>query len=495
MINQKTGFKFSSAIAAIFFLVVCVIYVTRMEFSSDSAIASIIGHDIASGNILLQNWFLSNESFFTTDYLLHGVIFWFLRDVQFTGYLCRIIIICLSFSAVLLLSKNCVTNKEYYIYAIPAYMILIIASRFIFCIPNHHAAIAFCLFAAYFYFPANRTGNILFIILLFWAVVGDKYSLIYLAFPLLAESIFYSLSKRIFERRILMLPIILVLAFTARYALENYYYKVPGLALNFVEFEKLSHNIYLYIGSLFKEPGAWFWGGSPTSPQTIYRLCLTSLPLAAVSAPILLRRSPNRIVRFLCFSSFFVSAGFILSDAPQTLNESRYLMGLFFNGSILITVLLSNKTIPVYCQRLAQALALLLPGVFLAACFLMPPNTNKVDAHVLAQALIEHDLSYGYADYWATYSISFAANNLVRIAPIKPSGSGYASPKYACKNDWYSEWPGNFVIRDGHNPGTETTFSEQNLRSGFGEPIEIFRVGDRWTVYVYDHDLHMKLRY
>jgi len=491
---KKWRSELPTTVATVMFLTACILFAIRKDFNADTAISSFIGQDIALGNIFLKDWVFAGESYFTTDYLWHGVLYWFLRDIQLTGYVASVLIICFSFITVLLIAKKYLANDTY-IYVIPLYIILIVSIRYLFLTPNHHATIAICLLAAYFYFSSDKIANIGFIVLSFMAIVGDKYALIYLILPLLIESAMHSCSERRIDRRLILILLALLLAFSARYVLESYYYKIPGVPVRFVEFEKFFYKIELYLGALFKGPDAWFWGGSPASPKTIFQLGLAILPLASVVAPISLRRSPNRVVRFLCLSSLCVSCAFIFSDIPQIFDDYRYLFGLFFNGIILIAVLASEK-LPVFCRPLTKIFSLSLAGIFLAACFLAHPSASRVEARAVAVALAERGLSYGYAYWWAAYPVRFAANGALQIAPIELTDIGYAPSGLQHKRSWYTEWPAYFVLRDDQhpNPALTASFDEQHLRSAFGEPAEIFRVGSRWTVYVYDNDLRMKLQ-
>ena len=493
---KVSGIFFNKAVTAasgVVFFVAWLVYHQACNINSDAAISSIIGQDIASGNILLKNWFLSTQPYYTTDYLLHGLLYYITNDLYYTSYLGVACILFFVFVSVSHIVKHCVRH-DYIAYTLLIYIIFVIAMRStIYASPVHYAPIAFCILSVYFYYQQDsKTSGLFFVLSSFMAIAGDMYAVFYMAIPLCIEAALHCWRIKRLEQRLLLFLPAAVLVFAFGWFLQKYGYSVPGFKAQFADIAALPGNLDLCLKGWFALFSAYFWMADITFAKRLVRLAFSILPLSCLAVHIYYARSPLRVARFLCLSSFIITAAFICSNAPVDMYSGRYLLGVAVNSIILIAVFMVNTFPGENCRALARAGALLLGGIFLLLSLVLPPSQDKVDTAALAEALRERKLQTGYAEFWSAYSTEFAADGEVRVAAIAAAGESFAPYYWLSKTDWYDR-PAYFVIRDEAHPASRAMMLEDRLLKTFGAFSDRFMVNGRYTIYVWQEDLGHKL--
>jgi hypothetical protein len=475
----------------------CFMFRLTYHVNSDASIGAIMGQDIASGNILLHNWFLSTQSYFTTDYLLSGLLYLLTGNLRLTGHFTAILIIILAFIGSAALWKRMARDAgSLQSLCIPfaLFLIFLVALRnTVFNSPVHLATIAWCLLAAHFYFSkATARNNLLFVLFAALALIGDMYAAAYLILPLAAESVLYMLSTRKPDRHVLLILPACLLAWVVQWLLGKYGFTLPGIHSGLANLEDIPARMALFGSCLLNLFGAWFLEDGLSLQQQLVRLAFSVVPVACLAAHMAYVRSQTRVARFLCLSSAALSLAFIVSDIPLAIHTSRYLLGPACNGVILLSALAARRLHSPDILRV-NLFALALSVLFLSAVSLQAPQKGKTDTLALAAALVDKKLQSGYAAYWSSYATVYAADGKVFIAAIAYGGTaGYTPLYWLCKTDWYHR-PANFVVWDMQEPENQSGMNEQRLHTAFGNAKEEFIVNDRFKVFVYDYDLSKKL--
>ena len=124
---------------------------------SDAANISFMGYDIAHGNILLNNWHLSTQSFFFTDVLLHGILALFIRNLSVLAEIAGVLIAFICCFSSYLLYKQLAHEHNNKLIFLTSFLVLFCAIPEMVMSPNHNMTVAYCLLAAAAYYNHNNT--------------------------------------------------------------------------------------------------------------------------------------------------------------------------------------------------------------------------------------------------------------------------------------------------------------------------------------------------
>lgn len=167
----------------------------------------------------------------------------------------------------------------------------------------------------------------------------------------------------------------------------------------------------------------------------------------------------------------------------------RYLL-----TSVIACILLSTRYVYEYWIRPCGLSNKLLPTLFLFATIVQCVNLYRAGSNwrenlnyetMVAQTLINHDLTKGYASYWNAYKYQIYSDNQVLFGGAYVYGDGLHPYYWLVDSDIFEvEEKNTFLMLD---EGQNTEVGD-SLEGFFGKPIETFMAGD-YYVYVYDYDL------
>lgn len=473
-------------------------------YNPDTAAASFVGRDFAAGNFLLNDWILSTQSYFTTDYLWHGIIALFTGNMPVAAIAGSVGIICFSWMVVFLLFRRVAAlhgadSSAAHPYAtdilFAVFLVSIVALKStVFNSPTHSGTVAFSMLGLFFFYGPRRTlwSCAAFVVCAAMAMAGDSYAFVYLALPLVGEVCFRYFRHRQFDLAVFLLPVAIAVAVLWAVFCRAYGYELPGMELRFVEFAEFPRNIYWYFAGLFHEFSAWFWGRPVASAGTLVALFFAAILLLLVFSQYAARHFSSRAACFLVFSSITVSLAFLFSNAPVALHSGRYLLGIFYNGIVLAALFLVSKAPVRLCLplRLAMICGVLVVSVAILAIAPVKEQTN--DVRELGAVLQQKGLWHGYGEFASTYNVALYGGGKVSIAPIVPHGDGYSPYYWMTKTTWYTDMPATFIILDTTQPQSESGLSAERILAVFGPPHERFCRG-RYEIFSYGYNLATRL--
>ena len=169
-------------------------------------------------------------------------------------------------------------------------------------------------------------------------------------------------------------------------------------------------------------------------------------------------------------------------------SSTRYLIPGIVFGSILAAMLLGRLAHQLRTRRGVRALGavgILLIGGFGAIAGLSMAQPISVSPFVqLSQFLKSHDLNRGVGDYWSSAPITVYSDGLVKVRQVTPTFGGGIEPYlWLSKSDWYA---GTFQFLV-YNAGSTTGKSIQNaLQFPFSVVAHTYRDG-LFRIVVWSH--------
>lgn len=461
---------------------------------SDAANISFMGYDIAHGNILLNNWHLSTQSFFFTDVLLHGILALFIRNLSVLAEIAGVLIAFICCFSSYLLYKQLAHEHNNKLIFLTSFLVLFCAIPEMVISPNHNMTVAYCLLAAAAYYNQNNTmkNKIIFMVFSSFAVASDSYSLAFLVLPIITETIFRYFMLKEFNRKIFLLivPVCFTLIFS--FLVNEFGFLLPGVEIWFVKAENFSQNFYLYFFGAFSRMDAWFWGEKlsfAVLPKLFFAMILGGYVISHIWAA-LKYKTYNPILIFVVLSSLSVSLVFLLTTFPVNLSSSRYLYGIFYNGMILLALMgslyVKNHKVILTC---CLGILIFCNGYIYNSAF--RTNTLRNDEvkmiKNLNKFLENKGLKNGYGSFWNATAVGLQSQN-IRIAGITAENKIIKPFLWLTNEKWYDR-PTEFVVL---NPKKERHgVTEEVVSSFFGQPKEKHQIGN-YQVFIYGYDLSQK---
>jgi len=184
-----------------------------------------------------------------------------------------------------------------------------------------------------------------------------------------------------------------------------------------------------------------------------------------------------------------IGAAFIVGDAAVDSSSVRYLLPIPLAFAAVIPVAVGRNLLA-RCAAAAACGALAIAGaVTISQVAVNHELQPQLAAHTpeLIAALAQHNLHYGYAEYWMGSQVTWRTNSAVTIRPITERDltcHSICRSRAFTVGSWYSGKNGkSFVVI---NPFLIDAPSPPGRQ--FGTPVDSFAVGN-WTVYVYDYDV------
>lgn len=487
-------------------------------YNSDYALGFVATSDFSNGNILLKNWIIGNDSFYTTDLLWQCLLAGLINNLHVSARLFSTISIALLYFIIWryvlsMQDRNNGKGSDSFNPLLPelcfalATVIFIGMASHIYGTPSRAMTIFFSLAAAYILF--KRQQNVwhwlLFLFCAVCALAGDKYSYVFLLAPAACVLLGNMYAMRKFDRKILLLLCAFLLALLLRKFLGDYGFYTPGVKLRFAELLQLPNHLLYCLGGLFRCINAMFWGKSFNDPNILINLfffCIMCLIVYANMAVI--RRTglygmsrfagscQETYARFLILSSICVCCAYIFSSLPiaEEFPQFRYFTGCYIN-SLPVVLLFCLALISQFFPDIKKLrVALVLTGfIFLAGLTAWKAPEQEISAlEQIGAMLAAKGHMRGYGEFWSANAGTFYGNGKPLIKPMIFANEQY-KPYEWMSHAWQPELPHTFIIKNDANkfPGFET----DRIYKKFGEPAEYLKYGG-YEIFCYDQPIDLE---
>jgi hypothetical protein len=179
-----------------------------------------------------------------------------------------------------------------------------------------------------------------------------------------------------------------------------------------------------------------------------------------------------------------------VTNLPDGLSSSRYLMTVYFGVAALIPALVSRVprawtvvTCGVVVFALTSVIALASEGRGAYG-----PALSNGDIAAFTTYAESSGLTVGYSDYSTAPALTWASGMKVAVFPVAPCGSSLCPFYLNTISSWYTPRSGasSFLVVDA---ATQSSYLAVTKTLGaFGTPAATKQFGDL-TVYVYRHDI------
>jgi hypothetical protein len=181
---------------------------------------------------------------------------------------------------------------------------------------------------------------------------------------------------------------------------------------------------------------------------------------------------------------------YVVTNLPDGLSSSRYLMTVYFGVAALLPALVSKVPRARTLVTGAVAVFAVISVIALAA---EPRNTygtalSSGDIAAFTSYAESSGLTVGYADYASAPALTYATGMKVDVFPVAPCGSSLCPFYLNTISSWYTPRSGasSFLVVDA---ATQSSYLAVTKTLGaFGTPAATKQFGNL-TVYVYRHDI------
>lgn len=495
---RKYGLLFASIILAILFYIFNLYNMNELTLNSDMANMILEADDILSGNIFLRDWNLTGISFLTTDLL------YFTLSVAICG----------------------VSSKAYILTVASMFFMLVLASCFLLdnehkglgivvllgisCFPNayykaslsvHTACFAWCFWSLYFFsaYLKNKKRSYFGISFacLTLAVCGDSISVLLMALPLAAVSIYDFLIRK--EPDLWRDKQQLVLAggsLVLGTAIEKIYLAIGGANKNayigsthFAKFEELPGKLALFLNSLFRLMDADYTSKAISDIAALINLgravvVVMGLIISVMQIVAYAKMKKCDFISLVLSMGFWcVSVVYMITNLSVDAGTVRY----YVFAPCLLGVIVARFVSQRIMKRRQAVLCTGLACIFLFMA-VFPIGDFRVDRTgegygAIINVLEENNLENGYSTFWTSSVLSVASEGKVTVRHIRQDEEGIHEMSYFSKNSWYDEYA-NFIIV---NP-REGELDKDMLIGILGDPINVISA-EGYDILVWNYDI------
>ncbi|TCQ88018.1 hypothetical protein EC839_106296 [Pseudomonas sp. JUb52] len=431
------------------FLYACL--ATQVPLNSDAAATLLEAKDIASGNITLQDWYLSTVSFYFTETLPYAILIKLFGWHLSFAYLVPAIML----STVVFLAAHLIIRHSRH------YQLSRVFPLVVFAAPGFFASHMMLV-------PCIHMGSYVLTLSCWWLVETYEEHRGAWRLALLTFFLTLTLFSDDIVRYVLLLPLVLTALFKVRQhphlgwivlcsilslALTKLLgfgltlvpsFETPGLPpLNFTSYNAISYNLELFLKGVLAFFGAEFFGYPIFSWHGLSRLFHAGIALAFFGMLYWIARY-RHIRDTLSIGSLLgisiILGAYLLSNLPIDLMTTRYLVPVFILGALVL-----GRHFPLagWAYGLSACLALLYAATNIGLPKWDYTTTNR--NFPLAQALNQHGLNNGYATFWNANLNALVSR--AEISPVIIDSSGIRYFDWLAKSNWKKNG-GNFLICD-----------------------------------------------
>jgi hypothetical protein len=476
--------------------------------------------DMLHGNLLLRDWTVSDVSFYTTElpqYMLLAALRGLHPDVVHLGGAMTYVLLIL-FAA--LLAKGPATGRDAVVRVLATAGIMLApqlgVGTYVLLLNPAHLGTAVPVLVAWLVLDRARAHwsiPVLMALLLAWGEVADPLVTVIGAAPLALVAVVRLLQNRgprWFHAALaaaaagsvalstLGLHIIRGLGgFAVLRPVTDFATRAEIRADLHSSFEDI---LLLFGADLYRTPPQSDFFGQPANPHggldVVFAVAhLIGLGVVALAVCAAIRRFVPRadLIEQLLVTAILIDlVAFMVRTRPdQNLTNSRQIVVILPFGAVLAGRFLARVV-----ARRRQPRRLLAPLAVVLFVYAGGLLHNLQGAQVPAQGqavadwLELHQLRYGIAGHWAANSITVASGNRVQVRSVSPAGTAVVPRAWESKSSWYlpQDHRATFAVVDNLNASYASYLTEAELKSAFGAPAQIHRVG-AYTIYVWHRNL------
>lgn len=237
--------------------------------------------------------------------------------------------------------------------------------------------------------------------------------------------------------------------------------------------------ISLFEASIF-DKNVFSIGGVYCSIKIFFLLCAI-LIMQRELKKVIRREKYDVLIVYVSLADLFLSLAYIFGNVYVDILSRRYLTAIVFTIPIVLCRKLCTFDFEFMKDRLMRyetLVAALLVTVIGAKQLpsITLQRTVVTSEDYLSEFLIEHDLEYGYANYWIAGRTSLASGLLVKLVPIGGEYTWEPYYEWALDKDAFF----NYVVISKNEV--------DNVVEIWGDPISKYDISD-YYVYVFDYDV------
>jgi len=177
--------------------------------------------------------------------------------------------------------------------------------------------------------------------------------------------------------------------------------------------------------------------------RLLYSLVLILLPIHFL---LRIRSITDEKLKLLGWSHLFVAAlvSFLFITSKVS-NAIWRLTPVVCTGSLFAAAYAFYLLKQPGAARIAKTILAVITAAALAAAgtiAALPVRTEENEAYQLTEALLEHDLHYGFADFWRANGVTMASDSQVIIRTVNINGEGIKPRAFQSQPSWYADQEG-----------------------------------------------------
>lgn len=492
-----------TGLALFVLLLLYMVFITLSQtvtYNSDDASIILEADDVFHGNYFLNGWYLSTESYFTTDiifYVIAIAVYGFSDKLLFIvpSAIFSLVVIFASIIAGINVHKSFNWRN-----AFVALLLLVSFSRayeYFLRGPIHAGPMMYslaCLTILHYEDSHPKLFVGLFTPLLTLALIGDSFVLYFLVIPLLLVQSIEFLQGEKLKLSCYATIASIFLALLLAEVLGTLGMNVLGLdSMRFVNLEKLPDNAALLFKGLSRLYNLYMFGQELKSMTTVRLLVYGLIIIGVLVCVYRSLFSHERIDRVLATACVMVCLEYVASNRPEAIwmpwvpDTARYLVPTFVFSLIIfarnISKLLDNQRKRILLTLLLAFIVLAFGRSFVNVVPQQPPETE------LIAFLTSKNLATGYGGFWSSNIVTLKSNRQVCLYALKYNETERKIRPYLwlSKKEWYQQ-PVNFIVLDKRKPLHDGGINYQVVMDNLPPPREIYEL-TVYTVLVWDKDI------
>jgi hypothetical protein len=488
-------------------LYLCYLWLSRTQPAlSDGASNTLEAWDMLHGNPLLRGWVLSDVSFYTTElpeYMLVELIRGLGPDVMHVAAAFTYTVLVLLAGIV---AKGKATGREAAVRIVLASGIMLAPSlgvsvRLLLGQPDHIGTGVPLLLTFLVLDRAPRRWWVppLIGLMLSWAVIGDRVSILVAVAPLVAVGALHAYQdredpERWFPAAIAIAAIVSlgVSVIVVHEITRHGGFTVLPLDTQFASTAKLSGNFWLTVEGVLALYGADFFGMPLHVPAAFVLLHLAGVALATWG----LCRGLRRFFRLGVLEQVLTLAivanigAYLFSSMPVTAWDSRQMAAILPFGAVLAARVLSADLLRL---RLVPPLTALLACYVAALGYGVAQPAVPGHSQDLADWLVAHHFTGGLASYDEGNILSLDSGGKVQVRVVSWLPGGPVPRLYQSETSWFdpSTHYANFVLVPKVD-GLPQVIPRQEIVAAFGPPVATYQYGP-YTIMAWNKNLLAEL--
>ncbi|UHA71658.1 hypothetical protein [Paenibacillus sp. 481] len=488
----------------VFFVVSLALFFYYINFSfswpihSDAASVVLMADAIKNGNYLLDGWYLSTGSYYTTEIVLYYIFICIMGiSPLIIKYSSAIWLLGVVWCAVYLAGKT----KEGFKYsnAIITFSLLAIPSLFISSTvlngPMHISSMLYVFLAiiALEYLKSNVAKYSLFVILSVIVLIADPFVIWFFTIPIIITSCFLWYQDR--QANHIYVVLMSIGAYIAsKLVLYILNFTIPSVGVaKFVEFKDIVKNIVLAVEGILLLFDAIFFGGEVTSITTIKKgihfiiLVVGIYLIYSAVKNFKFTKSYDRLYVFLLVAILINLAEYLISNMPVDIGSTRYLFPMYIFLMVFIGKYGFSK---IDFSNAKKRILLAVASVVIIGSYIITPlSVNQLYENKVTAFLVERNLKHGYGSFWSSLNLTVESKGLVNVYPVISNGGSIQAHKWLSYEEWY-EQDVNFMVFSNDGWGD---INKETIINSFGEPTEIHKI-DQSEIYIWDKSISKQLK-